>query len=110
MTKFTAKRDGSDFILKADGVVFGRLADCEVTHIFVSEDEQLEQFVGHRIEGDMSVREMLAEVRKGYEAYAADLRAEHESEAWAENAWLRAAEYSPEAYAEMVEQDMWAAR
>jgi hypothetical protein len=106
MVNLTAQRDGSDFIVKADGVAFGRLADCEGTHVFVSQDEQLAGYIAHRIEGDMSVREMLAEVRKGYEAFAADLRAEHEAEAWAENAWLRAAEYSPEAYAEMVAQDM----
>jgi hypothetical protein len=106
MANLTAQRDGSDFIVKADGVAFGRLADCEFTHVFVSEDEQLCQFIAHRIAGDMSIREMLAEVRNGYEAFADAMRAEHEAEAWAEGAWLRRAEYDPEAYAEMVEQDM----
>ena len=29
MTKFVARRAGSDFRLFADGIEFGRLADCE---------------------------------------------------------------------------------
>lgn len=35
MTAFIARRSGSDFNLFADGVQFGRLADCETAHIFI---------------------------------------------------------------------------
>lgn len=104
MTRFTAKRDGADFILKADGIPFGRLADCEWTHVFIADDEQLDQYV--EIEGGMSIREMLTAVRAGYELAEKEFRAESEAERLTETAWLRAAEYGPEAFAEMVNEDM----
>ena len=103
MTKFVARRAGSDFRLFADGIEFGRLADCEVTHVFVSDDEQLAGYI--QIEGDMSIREMLAAVRAGYEACHADRAAEARHEMHCEGAWLRAAEYDPEAQAEMYADD-----
>lgn len=106
MVDLVARRDGSDLVLFADGFRFGRLADCEVCHVFESNDEELEGFVAHRIEGDMSVREMLAEVRAGYEAYSAFVQAEAKAEAYAEGAWLRHAErYDPEAQADLALHD-----
>jgi hypothetical protein len=106
MTKFVARRAGSDFNLFADGVRFGRLVDCEITHVFVSDDERTADYIAHRLEGDMSIREMLAEVRAGYEAMKADDAAEAAHDMACEGAWLRAAEYDPEALAEMDADDV----
>ena len=94
-----AKRDGSDFDLFADGFKIGRLSDCEVCHIFQTEDEDLDGYVSHRIEGDMSLGEMLKEVRLGYEAYREFCRLEAQAEARSENAYVRMCEdrYDPEA-------------
>lgn len=104
MTDFIARRDGSDFLLFADGIQFGRLADCETTHVFVCEDEQLAQHV--YIEGDYSIREMLAAVRAGYEAYEAEISAEAKSEREAEAAWLHHAElYDHEAQEDLALHD-----
>jgi hypothetical protein len=101
MTKFIARRAGSDFNLFVDGVQFGRLADCEVAHIFITDDERLAQYV--EIEADYSIREKLAAIRAGYEAYVADIRAEMDFERASESAWLRAAEYCPEAQADLYD-------
>ena len=70
---FIARRSGSDFNLFADGVQFGRLADCETAHIFICDDERLDQHVQFRLEPDFSLRETLAAVRAGYEDYLTDL-------------------------------------
>lgn len=102
MRNFVARREGSDFRLFVDGVEFGRLADCEVCHIFESDDEELDGYIADRIEGDMSVREMLAEVRAGYEAWDRDQAAIAKAELYAENAWLRHSErYDHEAQADL---------
>lgn len=92
MTDFTARRAGPDFLLFANGVEFGRLANCEVTFVFVSDDERTADYIAHRLEGDMSIREMLVEVRAGYEAMLADEAAEAAHDMACEGAWLRAAE------------------
>ena len=105
MTNFIARRSGSDFLLFADGYQFGRLANCEVTYVFVSDDERVADYIAHRLEGDMSVRELLAEVRVGYEALLADEAAEAAHDVACEGAWLRAAEHNPEHLAEMEADD-----
>ena len=92
MTNMIAKRNGSDFRLFADGFEIGRLADCEVCHIFESDDEEIEGYIAHRIEGDMSLTEMLASVRAGYEAFNRDQASLAKAEQDAENGWLRHAE------------------
>ena len=63
--KYTAKQVGSDFHLYQPSmdVPFGKLVDCEVCHIFQSPDQQLEYYVNEALEGDMSIREMLAVIR-----------------------------------------------
>ena len=73
MITFIARRSGSDFNLFADGVQFGRLADCETAHIFICDNERLDQNVQLRIQPDFSIREKLAAVRAGYEDYLADV-------------------------------------
>lgn len=92
--EFFAKRVGSDFTLfvRCEGYAskIGRLADCEVTHIFESDDEELVDYV--RLEGDMSIREMLVQVRLGYVALQARHTSEAKAEMYAEGAWLRQAE------------------
>lgn len=106
-----AKRNGSDFEIFANGSKIGRLADCEVCHVFQSDDEEIEGYIVHRIEGDMSVREMLAEIRKGYEAFDRDQASIAKAEFDAENAWLRHAErYDAEAQRDLELHDFLAAR
>jgi hypothetical protein len=73
MTTFTARRTGSDFDLYANGFRFGRLADCETAHVFICDDERLDQHVQFRIEPDFSIREKFSAIRAGYENYLADL-------------------------------------
>lgn len=104
MNTFTARKTGSDFALFVNGsnVPFGFLRDCEVCHIFESEDEELVDYIAGNIEGDMSLSEMLATVRTGYEACNADSAAIYESETFSENAWLRHSErYDAEAQADL---------
>ena len=86
MTKMVAKRVGPDFHLFTDGmkVPFGKLVDCELCHIFESDDERLDYEVDAKLEGDMSLREMLDVVRKAYEAvqagYAEEMEADRETD------------------------------
>jgi hypothetical protein len=79
---FTARRAGSDFELfcAPSRVPFGKLVDCELCYVFQSDDDRLDDAIAHRLEGDMSLRELLAEVRAGYVAYDAYLAAEAEAE------------------------------
>ena len=93
---------------KADGhfkVPFGQLLDCETSWVFESDDEELQEWVNHSIEADMNVKEMLAVVRRCYEAMQAQAAAEAAAECYAENAWMRAAEYDPEGLAHMEMED-----
>lgn len=91
---FLARREGaSDFGIYSDGVCIGHLADCEVCHVFISDDEDLAERVCDLIEGDMSLREILACVRRSFESFRADRDAETAFERDCEGAWLRAAEY-----------------
>jgi len=103
---FIARRNGSDFDLFVNNFHFGRLADCECAHVFVSDDEELNYYIGDYIYGDMSIREMLAAIRAGYEAFRAEQLAISDAEIRAENAWLRAAEYNAEHQDEMYREDM----
>lgn len=103
---FTAARSGSDFVLKVDGMVFGKLIDCEVAHIFESPDEDLNDLVCRNLAGDMSLREMLDVIKAAYNYRADSEASEAAAEIYAENAWLRAAEYDPEAQDEMYRDDM----
>ena len=96
----TAKfdRETGDFNLFDNGFKFGRLANCECAYVFLSDDEELEGYVVDRIEGGMSVREMLAAVRVGYDAFCKFNSDVSRAEQAAENAWLHHAErYDPEA-------------
>ena len=72
-----ARRDGTDFLLFRDGEKFGRLADCEICHVFLSDSNILDELVQARISGDMSIREMLAVVRQAVE----EIDAHNEDEA-----------------------------
>ena len=106
MTNFVAKRRTGALDLFADGFHFGSLVDCEVCHLFESSDEELVEMVNHNLEGDMSVREMLAVAKAAYLAQCANDAAIHRAESAAEGAWLRAAEYDAEAQYEMDRDDM----
>lgn len=97
--QMTARRIGSDFELFANGSRIGRLADCEVCHVFTSDDAEMADAINAFIEGDMSPREMLAAVRTGYEQFQADMRAMHAFESSTEDAWLHHSErFDPEAH------------
>ncbi len=106
MTKFIAKRSTGKLELFADDFNFGRLSDCEVCWIFVSNDDELSEVINEAIAGDMSPLEMLPIVKAMYLQVQADRKLEAEHEAYCESAWLRKAEYDPEAYDEMVREDM----
>jgi hypothetical protein len=99
MTSFIARRNGPDFDLFADGIEIGYLYECGSTYSFASSDKQLLQYV--YIEPDLTISETLARVRIGYEVYVAHIRAEAEADCLTEGAWLRAAEYSAEAQADL---------
>ena len=101
MTNLIARRSGSDFNLFADGVQFGRLANCETAYIFICDDERLDQSVQLRWQPDFSFREMLAAVRAGYEAWVDDLRGDVEADWATERAALQALEYCPHAQADL---------
>lgn len=105
MVNFIAKRSTGVLKLYADGFHFGSLKDCEVTWLFECDDEMLEAAVNDKLEGDMSVSEMLAVAKAAYLGileYEAEVS---KAEAHAEGAYLRAAEYDPEALAEMEMED-----
>jgi hypothetical protein len=100
-------RDTGDVHLFCDGAQFARLANCEVAHVFVSDDDELADQVELQTEGDMSLRERLAIVRRCYEHLIESRIRENEAERLAECAWLRAAEYDPEAVAEMERENAY---
>ena len=87
-------------------VPFGYLKNCEVCHVFQSECDQLREYIAYRIEGDMSLTEMLAQVRAGYEAYYKDLASEYNLENSADMAVERAFEYSPDLQNEVDADDL----
>jgi hypothetical protein len=72
MSGFTYRKVGSDFVLSFEGWAFGRLSDCEWTHVY-------EGFKGDEIsakmEGDMSIRERLAVVKSVMSLQTAEERA-----------------------------------
>lgn len=106
-----AKRAGvSDFLLyvrDAGGLAIriGRLADCEVCHVFTDADEELADLVNDKMEGDMSPRERFAVVREVYTAWTAGHAAEHAAELATERAMWNALETNDEHRAEMEWQD-----
>lgn len=104
--QFTAKKVNSDFILKVDGCEFGRLVDCESIHIFQSSDDMLTEIVNSKMEGDFSLKEMLATAKAGYLAYVTYCQAEQNAELASERAYYNHVEHDAEAYDEMVRQDM----
>lgn len=65
--KMFARRSGSDFDIYADGSRIGTLADCEIAHIFISEDDEFAKHVHSRIEADMLISERLVVIREVYE-------------------------------------------
>lgn len=102
MDMIAKRTEENSFEIFADGYKIGILSNCEVAHIFLSEDEEIEGYIVHRIEGDMSLREMLREIRAGYESFVADQRSLAEAEMRSENAWLIHAErFDPEAQADL---------
>lgn len=99
-------RETGDYLLFCDGFQFGRLANCEVAHVFESSDEELTGRVVAALEGNMSLREMLVVIRRAYEAQCEFDRKLAASEHAAENAWLHHAErYDPEAQADLALHD-----
>jgi len=72
MTALIARRSGSDFNLFADGIQFGRLANCETAYVFICDNEVLDQCVQLHWQPDFSFREMLAAVRAGWEDFLFD--------------------------------------
>lgn len=72
MTGFTYRKSGSDFIVSLDGWSFGRLSDCEFTHIY--EGFKAEE-ISARMEGDMSIRERLAVIKSVMSLQTAEERA-----------------------------------
>ncbi len=107
MVNFIAKRRIGQLALFADGFQIGTLNDCESCWIFegAGNDEVMEQHIADALEGDMSITEMLAEVRRVYTGFAQMYADECVAEAHAEGAWLRAAEYDAEAQHEMEMED-----
>jgi hypothetical protein len=104
---FTYDRKVGELILKADGFVFGRLYDCEVTWLFEAHSLQLEEDANSRFEADFSVAEKLAAIKAAYIDYDADCRAEAKAERISEAAFYNKLENgNPEAFEEMVRQDM----
>lgn len=103
---FTAKLNPStgDYVLKVDGREFGRLSNCEVAHVFTSNDQRLMDNVN--IEGGMSIREMLAEVKRAYNALETNDIAEAKHEQACEKAYYNTIEYDAEALAEMEMEDV----
>lgn len=106
MTKFIAKRSTGKLELFANDFNFGRLSDCEICWIFVSDDQELSEIVNEALSGDMSSTEMLPIVKACYLRVCADRKAECEHDMLCEGAWLRAAEYDPEAFDQMIREDM----
>ena len=105
MVNFIAKRQVGELKLYADGFHFGSFKDCEVCWIFETDDEILSSAVDAKLEGDMSVMEMLAVAKEAYLGILEYDMQVSQAEANAENAWLRQAEYDPEAQAEMEMED-----
>jgi hypothetical protein len=106
--EFIARLDRvtGDYEILVNGRSLGRLANCEVAHIFCSDDEAFDNAVNEAFEADYSLREQFAAIRRVYEAREADEAGEAEAERIAEGAWLRTAEYDPEAFDEMVRDDL----
>jgi hypothetical protein len=72
MGGFTYRKNGTDFVLSLDGWVFGKLVDCEFTHVY---EGFKEEEIGNRLEGDMSIRERLAIVKSVMALQTAEERA-----------------------------------
>lgn len=108
-TYMFAKRVSSDFHLfvriGTTDCKIGELNDCGIVHVFSSLDDELDDMVNDKLEGDMSIRQMLVVVRATYEAKWVRDCAEARAEAYAERAWLRAAEECPEHREEMERED-----
>ena len=81
---------------KGMAVPFGRLANCEIAHIFCCEgpypDEALAEAINAEAEGDFSLREWLAVIRKWCDLRTREQQEIMAAERWAEQGWLRAAE------------------
>lgn len=72
MSGFTYRKVGSDFVLSLDGWAFGRLADCEWTHVY---EGYKGKEISAKMEGDMSIRERLAVVKSVMACQTAEERA-----------------------------------
>ncbi len=107
MTKFTYDRKVGELILKADGYKFGRLYDCENAWLFEADSMELEENVNNRFEGDMTISERLAIIKEEYGFYDDNCRSEAKAEAASERSFYNYIENrNPEAFDEMVRQDM----
>jgi hypothetical protein len=117
MTKtlsFLAKKTSSySYAVREEGMLsecyFGDVSLCDAygtsLWVFVPRD-MYQDDLGGRVEANESLREVLADVRAAYSQMHADHQAEAAAEQWAENAWLRAAEYNAEHQDEMYREDM----
>jgi hypothetical protein len=72
MSGFTYRKVGSDFFVSLDGWSFGRLSDCEFTHVY--EGYKAEE-ISAKMEGDMSIRERLAVIKSVMSCQTAEERA-----------------------------------
>lgn len=72
MSGFTYRKAGSDFIVSLDGWAFGRLSDCEWTHVYegYKGDE-----ISAKMAGDMSIRERLQVIKSVMSLQTAEERA-----------------------------------
>lgn len=90
-----------------DGFMVGRVQLIAGDHHFFSNDDELQDGVNGRLPmRPYALREVLPMVRIVDTQLTADRKSEHEAEVYAENAWLRAAEYDPQAQDEMYRDDM----
>ena len=72
MTGFTYRKVGSDFVVSLDGWTFGRLSDCEFTHVY---EGFKQEEIGNKMEGDMSIRERLQVIKSVMSLQTAEERA-----------------------------------
>ncbi len=101
MTTFLARRAPAGFTLSADGFDFGLLrSDPDLggwTFVDKNGDVELEGAVNHALKAEWvrGIESALSEVKGAYVAFWAEQHAIAAAETYAENAWLRAAEYDP---------------
>ena len=111
---FLAKKTASyTYAVREDdmlpGTYFGDVSLCDAygtsLWVFVPRD-MYQDDLGSLVEVSECLQEVLADVRAAYAQMIAHNKSEADAEQYAENAWLRAAEYNAEHQDEMDREDM----